>query len=86
VDDPNALATYAVTEALPDDLGSRTHFFWTSGTLLRRALAECPAIRGGWHSSGPGRTWHALRETLGGSDRVRVSLDYDTWLREVTTT
>ena len=85
VDDANALATYSVTEALPDDLVTRTHFFWTSGTLLKRALAEYPAIRGGWHSSGPGRTWQALQAALGGSDRLRVSLDYDSWLREVTT-
>ena len=85
VDDPNALPTYSVTEGLPDDLASRTHFFWTSGTLLKRALTHHPAIREGWHSSGPGRTWQMLQSALGGSDRLRVSLDYDTWLREVTT-
>ena len=32
--DPAALGTYAVDERLPDDLPSRTHFFWTSGTLF----------------------------------------------------
>jgi hydroxymethylbilane synthase len=85
VDDPNALATYSVAETLPDDLASRTHFFWTSGTALKRALTQYPAIRGGWHSSGPGRTWQVLRDACGDSDRVRVSLDYDSWLREVTT-
>jgi hydroxymethylbilane synthase len=82
VDEPSALATYAVTEPLPDDLAARTHFFWTSGTSLRRAVARFPAIRAGWHSSGPGRTWHAVRELVG-PDRARVSLDYDAWLREV---
>jgi hydroxymethylbilane synthase len=84
VDAANALATYVVAERLPDDLPMRTHFFWTSGTSLRRAIDQWPSIRNGWHSSGPGRTWQALEAALGPGGRSRVSLDYDAWHREVT--
>lgn len=84
VSEANALATYAVTDRLPDDLATRTHFFWTSGTSLRRAIERWPSIRTGWHSSGPGRTWQALEAALGPDGRARVSLDYDAWHREVT--
>jgi hydroxymethylbilane synthase len=83
-DDPSALATYAVEEHLPDDLPARTHFFWTSGTLLRQALTRWPDLRGGWHASGPGRTWRALNETLGDTSRARVWLDYEDWRQQVT--
>jgi hypothetical protein len=83
VDEPGALATYEVDLALPSDLASRTHFFWTSGTAFRRALAMSPSIRNGWHGSGPGRTAQALRDALGSTDRVRVWLDYDQWHQEV---
>jgi len=83
VEEPGALATYEVDVALPADLASRTHFFWTSGTLFRRALATWPSIRDGWHGSGPGRTAQAVREALGAADRVRVWVDYDQWLQEV---
>ena len=79
-----ALATYAVAERLPDDLPTRTHFFWTSGTSFRRAIEQWPSIRDAWHSSGPGRTWQALEAAIGSRGRARVSLDYDAWHREVT--
>jgi hydroxymethylbilane synthase len=82
--DPEALATYRADEDLPADLGRRSHFFWTSGSTFRRALAAHPAIRNGWHSSGPGRTARAIRETLGAGARLRVWLDYDQWHRHVT--
>ena len=83
-DDPTALATYVVEEQLPDDLPARTHFFWTSGTLLRQALERWPELRGRWHASGPGRTWRALDETLGDTSRARVWLDYEDWRQQVT--
>ncbi len=83
LEDPDALATYVVEDALPDDLPARTHFFWTSGVLFREAVARWPALREGWHGSGPGRTWRKLVETLGSGARARVWLDYDDWRREV---
>jgi hydroxymethylbilane synthase len=83
VDDPQALATYAVDEAVPDDLASRTHFFWTSGTLLRRAIDRFPQIREGWHASGPGRTSEAVAAVID-PRRAWVALDYEAWLKEVT--
>jgi hydroxymethylbilane synthase len=81
-----AVATYEVTERLPADLPSRTHFFWTSGTLFRRAVEQWPEIRDRWHGSGPGRTGRAIRETLGPTPRARIWLDYEDWLRDVTRT
>jgi hydroxymethylbilane synthase len=83
VETPNAIATYAVDEPLPEDLGTRTHFFWTSGTLFRRALAAVPEIRGRWHASGPGRTAQTVASEIT-ADRVGVALDYETWHHEVT--
>jgi hydroxymethylbilane synthase len=83
VDEPGALATYEVDTALPADLARRTHFFWTSGTAFRRALAQWPAIRDGWHGSGPGHTAQAVRKALGDGGRHRVWLDYDQWRQEV---
>jgi hydroxymethylbilane synthase len=84
VEDPRALATYLVDERLPDDLGSRSHFFWTSGTAFTRALSAHPGIAGGWHASGPGRTARAIRETLGNHPRISVWLDYEQWHQHVT--
>jgi hydroxymethylbilane synthase len=82
-EDAEALATYAVEEDLRDDLPGRTHFFWTSGTLFRRALARWPEIRDRWHGSGPGRTWQALQAALGPTPRARVWLDYEDWKKDV---
>jgi hydroxymethylbilane synthase len=85
VDSPaDTLATYAVARALPADLGSRTHFFWTSGTLFRRALEAHPGLTAAWHASGPGRTARALRDELGPSGRVSIWLEYEQWLQHVT--
>jgi hydroxymethylbilane synthase len=81
--DPAALGTYTVDEPLPDDLPSRTHFFWASGTLFLDAIARWPSLRAGWHGSGPGRTWRTLQEVLGPDARVRVWLDYDDWQKAV---
>lgn len=81
--DPSAIATYRVTTPLPDDLGSRTHFFWTSGTTFREALMRYPSIRSGWHASGPGRTASAIRDELGSTKRVSIWLDFDAWIQQV---
>jgi hydroxymethylbilane synthase len=78
-----ALATYEVDETLPDDLPSRTHFFWTSGHLFKRALARWPELAARSHASGPGRTWHTLRAQLPAGSHLRVWLDYDHWLKEM---
>ena len=88
-----AIATYAVQTALPEDLPRRTHFFWTSGSLFRDALARWPEIAGRWHASGPGRTSRVIRDALSGlprrsaegakSGKCRVFLDYDEWVKEI---
>ena len=81
--DPDALATYEI-EADAPDLSGRTHFFWTSGSAFTRALARQPAIRSGWHASGPGRTARAIRENLGADTRLSLWLDYEQWHTHVT--
>ena len=80
--DPEALATYVVERQLPRDLAERTHFFWTSATAFLEALAAHPSIRGGWHSSGPGRTARVIRENVE-SGHATVWLDYDQWHQNV---
>jgi hydroxymethylbilane synthase len=80
---PEALATYQVETALPDDLSSRSHFYWTSGELFIQAVRRWPSIRAGWHASGPGRTREAIHRELGASDRVGVWLDRAAWERDV---
>jgi hydroxymethylbilane synthase len=84
--DPHAIATYAVDQDVPADLDRRTHFFWTSGSLFLDALSRYPAIRQGWHGSGPGRTARVVREALGSDAdaRHRIWLDYDQWHHAVT--
>ena len=82
--DPDALATYAVEQSLPEDVASRTHFFWTSGSLFLKVLGAYPELRNAWHASGPGRTSRVIRDTLGSADRVSVWLDYDQWHHHVT--
>ena len=81
--DAAAIATYVVDDPLPDDLPARTHFFWTSGTLFTAAVARWPAIRDGWHGSGPGRTRRTIQTVLGPSDRVGVWLEYEDWRKDV---
>lgn len=83
-DAPKALATYTADRSLPDDLGERTHFYWTSGDTFRRALDQFPGIREAWHASGPGRTARTLRDVVGPAGRVSIWLDYDEWLHTVT--
>ena len=79
----DALATYAVETQLPEDLPSRTHFFWTSGDLFTQAVQRWPSIRGAWHASGPGRTRETITNELGASQRVGVWLDRSSWERDI---
>jgi hydroxymethylbilane synthase len=80
---PDALATYQVTVPLPDDLPARSHFFWTSGDLFKRAVDRWPAIREAWHASGPGYTRQTIHNELGPSDRIGVWLDRSSWEKDV---
>jgi hydroxymethylbilane synthase len=80
---PDALPTYHVDTPLPDDLPERSHFFWTSGDLFKRAIERWPAIRDAWHASGPGHTRDTIRDVLGVSDRIGVWLDRASWERDV---
>jgi hypothetical protein len=79
----DAIGTYTVDVPLPDDLESRTHFFWTSGTVFLDALNRWPGIKRGWHGSGPGRTARIVRETLGDESRIGIWLDYEQWHQHV---
>ncbi len=83
-DDQDAVATYTVHVPLPDDLASRTHFYWTSGSLFLEALNRYPGIRSGWHGCGPGRTSRVVQDTLGNDGRISIWLDYDQWHQHVT--
>jgi hydroxymethylbilane synthase len=78
-----AVATYSVSTKLPEDLPSRSHFFWTSGSLFKSALSRWPALARGWHASGPGRTHQAIVEALGDAGRAGVWLDRTSWERDV---
>ena len=79
----DAVATYRVTVTLPDDLPARSHFFWSSGDLFKRAVDRWPGIRAAWHASGPGQTRAAILGELGDSARVGVWLDRSSWERDV---
>ncbi len=80
---PGAVATYHVEVPLPDDLASRSHFFWTSGEIFRRAIDRWPSIKYGWHGSGPGRTRQAIEATIGATERTGIWLDRESWERDV---
>jgi hydroxymethylbilane synthase len=79
---PDAVATYAVETVLPDDLSSRSHFFWTSGTVFTKAIERWPALRGAWHGSGPGRTHRVIADALGATGRTGVWLDRASWEKD----
>ena len=79
----DALATYRVEVPLPDDLPSRSHFFWTSGEIVQARGRPMAGDSLGWHASGPGRTSHAISAELGASDRSGVWLDRESWERDV---
>jgi hydroxymethylbilane synthase len=81
-DRSHALATYHVDAVLPDDLPSRSHFFWTSGDTFLRAVERWPSIRGCWHASGPGRTRQTIVATIG-AERTGVWIDRESWERDV---
>ncbi len=82
--DPTAFPAYAVDTRFPEDLGARTHFYWTSGSAFRAAVARYPTIGRGWHACGPGRTSLAVRNGIGDASRVSIWLDYEQWLTHVT--
>ncbi len=83
VRDQNALATYSVSVNLPDDLPSRSHFFWTSGELFKTAIARWPSLRSAWHASGPGRTRDTIIGELDDTSRYGVWLDRASWEKDV---
>jgi hydroxymethylbilane synthase len=80
---PGALATYHVEYPLPDDLASRSHFYWTSGDVFQRAIARWPSIKHGWHASGPGRTRQLIEAAIGSTDRTGIWLDRESWEQDV---
>ena len=80
---PDALPTYVVEEPLPEDLANRSHFFWTSGSLFRRAIDRWPALAERWHGCGPGHTRAVVEDTLGSRDRLGVWLDWKSWYQDV---
>ena len=80
---PDALPTYVVEETLPDDLVERSHFYWTSGSLFRRAIERWPVLAERWHGCGPGHTRTVVEETLQSRERLGVWLDWDSWYQDV---
>lgn len=80
---PDALATYHVEAPLPDDLESRTHFYWMSGELFLRAIERWPSLRHAWHASGPGRTQQTIVSAVGATERTGIWLDRDSWEQDV---
>jgi hydroxymethylbilane synthase len=79
----NAVATYAAETELPADLPERSHFFWMSGSLFTKAIERWPALREGWHASGPGRTHQVIAAALGPGGRAGVWLDRESWERDI---
>jgi hydroxymethylbilane synthase len=79
----DALATYRVEVTLPDDLESRSHFFWSSGEAFRQAIDRWPSLRDAWHASGPGRTRQTIAAVVGSTARTGVWLDRDSWERDI---
>ena len=70
------------TRTLPDDLGSRTHFFWTSGSLfLRGARAPSGDSAAPGTPAAPAARRARFVTTLGIGRRVSVWLDYEQWHR-----
>jgi hypothetical protein len=51
--------------------------------VFREAINRWPAIRSGWHASGPGRTHEAIRGELGAVDRAGVWLDRASWEKDI---
>lgn len=80
---PDALSTYVAEADLPEDLPTRSHFYWMSGELFTRAIERWPSIRDGWHASGPGRTRDALLLRVADPARTGVWLDRESWERDV---
>jgi hypothetical protein len=68
---------------LPEDLPSRSHFYWMSGDVFAKAIERWPSIRGGWHATGPGRTRDAVLSRIDDPSRAGVWLDRESWERDV---
>jgi hydroxymethylbilane synthase len=79
----NVIATYEADTELPSDLPERSHFFWMSGSLFTKAIERWPALREGWHASGPGRTHQVIAAALGPGGRTGVWLDRESWERDI---
>jgi len=78
------LPTYRINSIeLPEDLASKTHFFWRNGSLFLAALDRYPSIVNGFHACGPGNTFELLSQALRSDQRLFVALSFDSWLQEV---
>jgi hydroxymethylbilane synthase len=74
--DEAAVATYSLEPSVtPPDLRGRTHFYWMSGTAFDRAVELYPEIVGGVHACGAGKTVDHLKEKLGKTPFVYLSVE-----------
>lgn len=87
--DPSALPTYKLVakENAVQDLETRTHFFWMSGTAFDRAAELHPKIlSSGFHASGPGKTHEHLKarfDKQGSGLKPHVFLNIEDFRRSV---
>ena len=78
------VSTYElVPKAQRPQVGSKTHFYWTSASSFRQALKDEPGIREAFHGTGLGHTYDLVCRELGGSDRVRAFLSFEEWKKSV---
>lgn len=86
VSEKKSVATYRLkpNSVLPDIKG-KTHFYWMSASAFAEAFkAEPEVIKKAFHFCGPGNTYKAIVQMLGGPERVFIRLSHRDWLRELT--
>ena len=68
--------TYRLIEQnITENLSARTHFYWSSGSIFKRALKEFPEICERSHFCGPGNTYFIIKDILGKPPGVFLCVD-----------
>lgn len=75
--DKKSFGTYHLElKLLSKELSASSGYRWRSASEFQTALRVFPELRNRLHLCGPGRTWEAIRKTLGSEDNIFIDFNW----------